>query len=249
MKLLLEGKKVFVTGGSRGIGKSICTVFAQYGADIAFNYHSTDEKAAEVLDIIDQSGRRGLKFKGSVDDLQAVRIMFKETAKEFGGLDILVNNAGTKRDGFFIMMSDDAWNEVLSVNLKGVFYCCREAAKIMMRKKSGAIINISSLTGEIGQPGQANYAASKGGVISFTKSIAKELAKSSIRVNCITPGFIETEMLYDVPDNILESNKESIPLKRFGSAEEVANTALFLASDLSAYITGEVVKVNGGLFM
>ncbi len=246
---LLEGKKAFITGGSRGIGKAICTVFAREGADIAFNYQSNDEAASQVVEGIKHYGRTCLSFKGAVDDLNAVRHMFREASKVFGGLDILVNNAGIKRDGFFIMMAEEAWNDVMSVNLKGIFYCSREAAKVMMRKKSGKVVNISSLTGEIGQPGQANYAASKGGVIAFTKSVAKELATYGIRVNAVTPGFIQTEMLDGVPHEILESNKSLIPLRRLGNPDEVAAVALFLASDLSSYITGEVIKVNGGLYM
>lgn len=246
---LLEGKKVFITGGSRGIGKSICIMFAREGADIAFNYHKDEDAASQVVNSVKQYGRKCLSFKAPIDDLNAVTAMFKETSNVLGGLDVLVNNAGIKRDGLLIMMSDDTWNDVISVNLKGMFYCCRAAAKLMLRNKSGVIVNISSLTGEIGLAGQANYAASKGGVIAFTKAIAKELAAFGIRVNGVSPGFIETEMLSSVSRKILDTYKNSIPLQRVGSPDEVAATALFLASNLSTYITGEIIKVNGGLYM
>jgi len=246
---LLEGKKVFVTGGTRGIGKAICTLFAQQGADIAFNYHSNEQAAAQVQAEIESLGRRCISFKASISDLPAVRQMFKDGAKFLGGLDILVNNAGIKKDGFAAMMAEQDWVNVIDTNLKGSFYCCREAIKLMLRKKTGTIINMSSLSGVMGQAAQANYAASKGGLIALTKSLAKELADKNIRVNAIAPGFIETEMVEDIPEKIIESNLAVIPLKRFGKSVEIATVALFLASDLSTYITGEVINVNGGLYM
>lgn len=246
---LLNDKCAFVTGGSRGIGRAICETFAKEGANIAFNYSSNDSAAEEVQAAIQGYGVQCLKFKAPVDEVGAVRDMFKETMSTFGRLDILVNNAGIKRDGFLMMMSDDNWNDVISTNLKGVFYCSREAAKLMMRKKTGAIVNIASLTGVMGQPGQANYAASKAGVIGFSKAIAKELAKYNIRVNCVAPGFVETDMLTDVPEQVLEGNRSVVPLARFGTSSEVANAALFLASDMSSYVTGDLINVNGGLYM
>ena len=246
---LLENKCVFVTGGSRGIGRAICETFAGEGADIAFNYNSDDAAAGQVRAAIEAHGVRCLGFKASVNEVGAVRDMFKETQAAFGRLDVLVNNAGIKRDGFFMTMSDDHWNDVISTNLKGVFYCSREAAKLMMRRKTGAIVNITSLTGVMGQPGQANYAASKAGVIGFSKSIAKELARYNIRVNCVAPGFVETDMLTDVPEQVLADNRSVVPLARFGTSGEVADVALFLASDLSSYVTGDVINVNGGLYM
>lgn len=246
---LLDGKSAFVTGGSRGIGRAICAAFAHEGCNVAFSFRSNDDAAAKVVQEIEDAGVQCLSFKGAVDDLEAMKAMFKQTAKSFGGLDILVNNAGIKRDGLFMMMSEDNWNDVISTNLKGVFYCCREAAKLMMRKKRGAMVNLTSLTGVMGQPGQANYAASKGGVIAFTKATAKELASYGIRVNGVAPGFVSTDMLEDVPDDVLNSNKHLIPLGRFAASEEIASTVLFLASDMSAYITGEIINVNGGLYM
>jgi len=246
---LLEGKSAFVTGGGRGIGRAVCIAFAQEGADIAFNYASNDQAASALMAEVKQLGRQCHAYKVSVDDADAVQEMFREVAKRLGGLDVLVNNAGIKRDGFMLMMSTTHWDDVIAVNLKGVFNCCREAAKIMMRRKVGSIVNMSSLSGVMGQPGQVNYAASKGGVLALTKSAAKELASYGIRVNAIAPGFIETDMLSGVPENILKANKELIPLRRLGQAEEIAKVAVFLASDWSSYMTGAVLNVNGGLYM
>jgi 3-oxoacyl-[acyl-carrier protein] reductase len=246
---LLEGKSAFVTGGARGIGRAVCIALAREGADIAFNYVSNDRAASELMAEVKRLGRQCDAYKVSVDDADAVRGMFRQAAERLGGLDVLVNNAGIKRDGFMLMMSDAHWDDVIAVNLKGVFNCCREAAKIMMRKKIGSIINMSSLSGVMGQPGQVNYAASKGGILALTKSAAKELAGYGIRVNAIAPGFIETDMLSGVPENILEANRERIALRRWGQADEVAKVAVFLASDWSSYITGDVLNVNGGLYM
>jgi 3-oxoacyl-[acyl-carrier protein] reductase len=175
--------------------------------------------------------------------------MFRTAIDTLGGLDILVSNAGITRDGLLGMMDDDAWNVVVDTNLKGTFYCCREAVRWMLRKRAGAIVNMSSLSGLMGQPGQTNYAASKGGIIAFTKSLAKEVAEKGIRVNAVAPGFIETEMIGTVADKVLEHNRANIPMRRFGAPEEVANTVVFLASDWARYITGEVINISGGLYM
>ena len=246
---LLAGKKVFITGGTRGIGRAICTLFAQQGADIAFNYKSNEQAAAEIQTEIEALGRRCISFKASVSDLPAVRQMFKEGSKFLGGLDILVNNASIKKDGFAAMIPEQDWVDVIDTNLKGSFYCCREGIKLMLRKKTGVIINLTSLSGIIGNIGQAHYAASKGGLIALTKTLAKELAEKNIRVNGIAPGLIKTDMIENIPEKILESHLTALPMKRFGESIEVATVALFLASDLSTYMTGEVINVNGGLYM
>lgn len=245
---LLAGRTAFVTGGSRGIGRAICLGFAAHGADVAFNFQHNVDAAQAVREAVEARGRRCLTFQASVGDREAVARMLRETQGAFGGLDILVNNAGIARDGLMAMMTDAAWAEVIETNLTGAFYCSRVAVKLMMRKKAGAIVNIASLTGAMGQPGQANYAASKGGLIGFTKALAAELAGQGIRVNAVVPGFIETEMLGGMQPEVLQRNRETIPMGRFGTAEEVANAALFLASDLASYVTGAALHVNGGLY-
>ena len=245
---LLDGRAVFVTGGSRGIGRAICLRFAEQGADIAFNFQRNQEAAEAVKAAVEERGRRCLAFQASVSDREAVSTMLRETQSAFGGLDVLVNNAGITRDGLMAMMGDTAWGEVIDTNLTGAFYCSRVAVKLMLRKKAGAIVNVSSLTGAMGQPGQANYAASKGGLIGFTTALGAELAGQGIRVNAVVPGFIDTEMLGGMQSEVLERNREAIPMRRFGTAEEVAGVALFLASDLASYVTGTTVHVNGGLY-
>lgn len=246
---LLKDKVAVVTGGTRGIGKQICLEFASQGANVVFNYVNNVDAAAEVVSQIEEMGQKALALQGSVDEPAFIKEMFQKVNKEFGQLDILVNNAGITRDGFVIMMDQEKWDNVISTNLNGCFYCCREGAKLMMRKKKGVIVNMSSLTGVMGQPGQANYAASKGGVIGFTKSIAKEFGAYGIRVNALAPGFIKTEMVDAIPDEVAKKNLDLIVQNRFGSVDEVAKVALFLASPMSSYITGEIINVNGGLYM
>ena len=244
-----NGKVAFVTGGSRGIGRAIALRLAQAGYDIGFSYCSSDVDAASLEAEVQGLGVRCAVYQASVDDSLAVRNMLMDAGKIFGQLDVLVNNAGLKSDGLAMTMRDEDWNKVIQVDLSGCFFCCREAVKLMMRKKSGSIVNISSLSGLMGQPGQCNYSAAKGGMNAFTKALAKEMAAYGIRVNAIAPGFIETDMIADVPQKVLEANKALIPMRRFGSTDEVASLALYLASGEAGYITGEIISVNGGLYM
>jgi len=246
---LLKNKVAIITGGSRGIGRSIAIRFADNGAKVVIIYSTNDKAAKEVERYISDNGSVVVSFKGSVADYQDIINIIKETKKRFGRIDILVNNAGIKRDGFLMFTRESDWDEVINTNLKGTFLCTKEILKTMISQKSGRIINITSLTGVVGQAGQTNYAASKGGIISFTKALAKEVAPFGILVNAIAPGFIETDMLKDVPPETLKESIDMIPLKRFGKPEEVADVALFLASDMSTYITGQIIHANGGQFM
>lgn len=246
---LLENRVALITGSSRGIGRAIALKFAQEGANIVINYNHDQDGAKQVAEEIKLVGREVLIYKGSVTDGAAVIEMIQITKNQFGKIDILVNNAGVNRDGFLMTMRESDWDDVINTNLKGMFYCCKEIVKVMIGQRSGNIINMTSLTGVIGQPGQTNYAATKGGIISFTKSLAKEMAGKNIRVNAIAPGFIETDMIKKTSEEILEKNKQFIPMKRFGTPAEVANAALFLASNLSSYMTGQVLNISGGQFM
>jgi len=246
---LLKGKVAIITGGSRGIGKAIAIRFAEEGAKVMINYAQNDDAAADVVSHVLNKGLKILSIKGSVTNLNDVKHLIEETKRIYGRIDILVNNAGIKRDSFLMMMKESDWDDVIAVNLKGTYLCCKEVIKTMISQRSGKIINITSLTGVVGQVGQTNYAASKGGVISFTKALAKEVARFGILVNAIAPGFIETDMLKDVPEEILKESIKMIPLQRIGKPEEVADTALFLASEMSSYMTGQVLHVNGGQIM
>ena len=247
MTRLLEGKKAIITGSSRGIGRAIALEFAHHGADIVINYNEDRSAAEEVATEIEKTGQRALIVKASVRDKQAVQSLIKSAEKEFRSVDVLVNNAGLIRDTLLMMMSEQAWDSVLETNLKGLFYCCKEAVRIMIKQKGGSIINIASLSGISGRPGQCNYAASKGGAIALTKSLAQEVGGLGIRVNAIAPGLIQTDMTEDLPQQLLSS--ERIALRRPGTPQEVARVAVFLASDMSSYITGAVLHVNGGLYM
>jgi len=247
MSGLLEEKKAIITGSSKGIGRSIALEFAIQGADVVINYNKSKADAEQVAAEVERLGRRALVIGASVGDRAAVKKMIKQAEREFGTVDIMVNNAGSVKDVLLMMMSDEAWSEVMDTNLKGTFYCCREVIRVMIKNKSGRIINIASLSGVSGRPGQCNYAASKGGVIAFTKSLAQEVGRLGIRVNAIAPGLIESSMTENLPQGIL--NFESIALRRLGTPEEVAKAAVFLASDMSAYTTGTVLHVNGGLYM
>lgn len=247
MSDLLEGKKAIITGSSRGIGRSIALEFARQGADVVVNYAQSKDAAEEVAAEVQRLGRKALVVKASVNDRLAVQNLIKKTEQEFGTVDIIVNNAGLTKDVLLMMMSEEAWDSVLETNLKGLFYCCKEVMRTMIKQKSGSIVNIASLSGVSGRPGQCNYAASKGGVIAFTKSLAQEVGRFSIRVNAIAPGLIEAGMTENLPQEIL--NVERIALRRLGTLEEVAKAAVFLASDMSTYTTGAVLHVNGGLYM
>lgn len=241
---MLKGKTAVVTGGSRGIGKAICLKFAENGADIAFLYAGNRVKAEETLKELEALGVKARAYQCNVADADAVAATVKEITKEFGGIHILVNNAGITKDKLVPMMKAADFDAVIDTNLKGVFYMTKGVYPLFLKQKSGKIINISSVSGLMGNPGQANYAASKAGVIGLTKSVAKELASRGVCCNAIAPGFIATEMTEDLTNHALV---EAIPMKRFGEAEEVAKLALFLASEHSDYITGEVIRIDGGL--
>lgn len=242
-------KTALVTGASRGIGAAIAKKLAARGFVVIINYGHSSAAAEEVKNQIEQAGGQAVLMQGDVSSGDDVDRMFKDIKKTWGRLDVLVNNAGINRDTLLVRMKEDQWDAVLSTDLKSVFFTTKAAASLMMRQRSGSIINIASVVGITGNAGQANYAAAKAGVIGFTKSAAKELAARGIRVNAITPGFIETDMTDAIPEKIREGMLETIPLRRGGKAEDVANAVAFLASDDAGYITGQVLKVDGGMVM
>jgi 3-oxoacyl-(acyl-carrier-protein) reductase len=244
----LDGKAALVTGASRGIGRAIAEELAHEGAKVAINYQSNDAKAQEVVDVITKFGGTAILAKANLADPQEARAMVKRVASQLGRLDVLVNNAGITRDKSLRKMTDEDWVQVIQTNLNAVFFCTSAAIPIMVEQNFGRIVNISSMNGQIGAFGQANYAASKGGVIAFTKTAALELAKSNITVNTIAPGFTETDMFARVPANIQEQIKGRIPVGRFAHPEEIAKAVIFLAAD-GAYITGQQINVNGGAYM
>ena len=241
---MLKGKTAVVTGGSRGIGKAICLKFAENGADIAFLYAGNTVKAEETLKELEKLGVKAKAYQCDVADADAVAAVVKEIVKDFGGIHNLVNNAGITKDKLVPMMKAADFDAVVDTNLKGTFYMIKGVYPLFLKQKGGKIINISSVSGLMGNPGQANYSASKAGVVGLTKSVAKELAGRGICCNAIAPGFISTEMTENLENNAL---KDAIPMKRFGDAEEVAKLALFLASEHSDYITGEIIRIDGGL--
>ena len=242
-------KTALVTGASRGIGAAIAKKLAARGCMVIINYGHSSAAAEEVKNQIEQAGGQAVLMQGDVSSGDDVDRMFKDIKKTWGRLDVLVNNAGINRDTLLVRMKEDQWDAVLSTDLKSVFFTTKAAASLMMRQRSGSIINIASVVGITGNAGQANYAAAKAGVIGFTKSAAKELAARGIRVNAIAPGFIETDMTDAIPEKIREGMLETIPLRRGGKAEDVANAVAFLASDDAGYITGQVLKVDGGMVM
>ncbi|BBA70104.1 3-oxoacyl-[acyl-carrier-protein] reductase [Geobacter sulfurreducens] len=244
----LAGKVAVVTGASRGIGREIALRLASQGADVAVTATTLDS-ARKTADEIEQIGRRALALAVDVADAAAVEALFASVVEAFGKVDILVNNAGITRDGLLLRMKDADWDAVLDVNLKGAFNCTREAAKLMTKARSGRIVNIGSVVGEMGNAGQVNYCASKAGMIGMTKAAARELAKRGITVNAVTPGFIETDMTAVLSEKVRESLMQQIPLERFGSPEDIANAVHFLVSDMGSYITGHVLSVNGGMYM
>jgi 3-oxoacyl-[acyl-carrier protein] reductase len=246
---LLEGKIALITGASRGIGKGIAEVFASHGASIAFTYASSDEKARAFEAELAAKGIKAKGYKSDAADFNAAETLVNDVVAEFGTVDILVNNAGITRDTLLMRMSEDQWDEVIRVNLKSAFNLTKAVIRPMLKAKSGSIINMSSVVGVSGNAGQANYAASKAGMIGFTKSVAQELGSRNIRCNAIAPGFIETEMTEKLDPKVVEEWRATIPLKRGGTPTDVANTTLFLASDLSAYVTGQTIHVCGGMLM
>lgn len=247
--MLLDGKTALVTGASRGIGRAIALRLAAEGARVAINYAGNVKAAEEVKAAIEAAGGTAILCRADVADSAAVEAMVADVAKEFGAIDILVNNAGITRDTLLMRMKDEDFAKVLDTNLKGVFYCTKAVAKLMMKKRAGRIINMASVVGLVGNAGQTNYAAAKAGVIGFSKSAAKELASRGITVNAVAPGFIGTDMTADLPESVKEKALSDIPLGKAGQPEDVANAVLFLASDQASYITGQVVHVDGGMVM
>jgi 3-oxoacyl-(acyl-carrier-protein) reductase len=244
----LKGKIAIVTGGSRGIGRHIALQLAQRGADVAINYRSRQSDADETLKEIEAAGVRAMAMKADLSKMPEARAMIREVHEKWGRIDILVNNAGITRDKSMKKLTDEDWNEVLDTNLGSVYATCSEVLNIMLEQKYGRIINITSFVGTAGNFGQANYAASKGGIIAFTKTLALEVAKHNITVNAIAPGFTETEMLAQVPENIREQIVARVPMGRFGQPEEIARAVVFLAAE-GDYITGQQINVNGGVYM
>ena len=243
---MLTGKAALVTGAGRGIGKEIALTLAKEGADIALNYNGSKEAAEETAMQIEGIGRKVILLPCNVSDFQACGAMVEQAEKEFGKI---VNNAGITKDNLLLRMTEEEFNMVLDVNLKGSFYTIRHITKQMLKRRYGRIINLSSISGVIGNVGQANYCASKAGIIGLTKSAARELASRNITVNAIAPGFIDTDMTAVLSDNVKEGILAQIPMRRFGSVKDIAETAAFLASDKAAYITGQVIQVNGGMAM
>lgn len=246
---LLQNKVAIVTGASRGIGREIAKKFAEQGANIAFTYLSSVEKGQALEAELTAYGVKAKGYRSDASNYAAAEQLVVDVVADFGTLDILVNNAGITRDTLLMRMSEDQWDEVMRVNLKSVFNLTKAATKPMMRAKSGSIINITSVVGLMGNAGQSNYSASKAGIIGFTKSIAKELGSRNIRSNAIAPGFIETEMTGELNEKALEDWLKNIPLKRAGQGDEIANACVFLASDMSKYITGQTLQVDGGMLM
>lgn len=249
MGLSLEGKSCLVTGGSRGIGRSIALRLAEFGADVAITYARSADAANEVIKEIEALGRKGLAYQADAVDFSQAEEVIKTITEEFGKIDVLVNNAGITKDNLILRMSEEQWDDVITTNLKSVFNYSKASARPMMKNRGGSIINISSVVGISGNGGQTNYSASKAGIIGFTKSYAKELASRNIRANVIAPGYILTDMTDQLDEKVLEGIKAETPLGRAGEAHEVADAVVFLASDMSAYITGETIRVDGGMAM
>ncbi|WP_395768311.1 3-oxoacyl-[acyl-carrier-protein] reductase [Aquirufa sp.] len=244
---LVQGKVVLVTGASRGIGRSIANSFAQAGAHVAFTYLSSVEKGEALVKELEAYGIKAKGYRSDASLFDSAEELVNSVVADFGQIDVLINNAGITRDGLLMRMTEEQWDEVIRVNLKSVFNLTKAVIKPMMKAKSGSIVNMTSIVGVKGNAGQANYAASKAGIIGFTKSVALELGSRNIRCNAIAPGFIETEMTGELNEATVEEWKKSIPLKRGGDAAEVANVCLFLGSDMSSYVTGQTIQVDGGL--
>ncbi|HDE7030490.1 TPA: 3-oxoacyl-[acyl-carrier-protein] reductase [Staphylococcus aureus] len=242
-------KSALVTGASRGIGRSIALQLAEEEYNVAVNYAGSKEKAEAVVEEIKAKGVDSFAIQANVADADEVKAMIKEVVSQFGSLDVLVNNAGITRDNLLMRMKEQEWDDVIDTNLKGVFNCIQKATPQMLRQRSGAIINLSSVVGAVGNPGQANYVATKAGVIGLTKSAARELASRGITVNAVAPGFIVSDMTDALSDELKEQMLTQIPLARFGQDTDIANTVAFLASDKAKYITGQTIHVNGGMYM
>jgi 3-oxoacyl-[acyl-carrier protein] reductase len=244
---LLEGKTAIITGASRGIGKGIAEVFAKHGANVAFTYSSSVESATALETELNTMGIRSKGYQSDAADFAQAQKFVEDVLAEFGTIDILINNAGITKDNLLMRMAEEDFDKVINVNLKSVFNMTKAVMKTMLKNRAGSIINMSSVVGVKGNAGQANYAASKAGVIGFTKSVALELGSRNIRCNAIAPGFIETEMTAKLSEEVVQGWREGIPLKRGGTTDDVANACLFFASDMSAYVTGQVMNVDGGM--
>lgn len=244
---MLTGKVALVTGAGRGIGREIALTLAENGADVIVNYNGSEEKAKEVVHEIEKMGRKAVAVQCTVADFDMCGKMITDMLEEFGHIDILVNNAGITRDNLLIKMTETDFDEVIETNLKGTFNTIKHIYRPFIKQKSGRIINLSSVSGVMGNAGQANYAASKAGIIGLTKSMARELASRNITVNAIAPGYIDTDMTQAMTDSAREATLAQIPLKRAGSPKDIAETAAFLASDKASYITGQVISVDGGM--
>ncbi|MER2088101.1 MAG: 3-oxoacyl-[acyl-carrier-protein] reductase [Sporosarcina sp.] len=244
-----EGKSAIVTGASRGIGREIALLLGKEGARVAVNYSGSKDKADEVVSLITESGGEAFAIQADVSNAESVKNMVDKTLEAFGRIDILVNNAGITRDNLLMRMKEDEWDDVVNINLKGVFLCTKGVTRQMMRQREGRIVNVASIVGVSGNPGQANYVAAKAGVIGFTKTAAKELASRNINVNAVAPGFITTDMTDALSEEVKGQMLSGIPLGKLGSPEDVARTVLFLLSEDAAYITGQTIHVDGGMVM
>ncbi|MGK4116254.1 3-oxoacyl-[acyl-carrier-protein] reductase [Lysinibacillus capsici] len=245
----LEGKVAVVTGASRGIGRAIALKLAEEGAKVVVNYSGSQAKAEEVVAMIQENGGEAIAVQASVSQTEEVTALMDAAVKKYGSLDILVNNAGITRDNLIMRMKEDEWDDVLNTNLKGVFLCTKAVTRQMMKQRAGRIINISSIVGVAGNAGQANYVAAKAGVIGLTKTTAKELASRNILVNAIAPGFIETEMTEQLPEDIKQGMLTQIPLAKLGQPEDIAKAVAFLASEDANYMTGQTLHIDGGMVM
>jgi 3-oxoacyl-[acyl-carrier protein] reductase len=244
---LLDGKVAIITGASRGIGKSIAETFIKEGATVAFTYLSSEEKAKALEIELSTIGGTAKGFKSNASEFDAAQVLVSSVMEEFGQIDILVNNAGITKDNLLLRMSEQDWDDVININLKSAFNLTKAVLKPMLKARQGSIINMSSVVGVSGNPGQANYAASKAGMIGFTKSVAQELGSRNIRCNAIAPGFIETEMTATLDEKVVQGWRDGIPMKRGGTPEDVAKVTVFLGSDLSSYVTGQTINVCGGM--
>ena len=246
---MLKGKTAVVTGASRGIGRAIAIKLAKLGANIVVNYRNSVEAVQEVVKEIEALGVKALAVQCDISNFSDVESMIKQSMAEFGSIDILVNNAGITKDGLLMRMKEEEFDSVIDINLKGAFNCTRHVSAIMLKQRSGRIINISSVSGLTGNAGQVNYSSAKAGIVGMTKAVAKELASRGVTCNAVAPGYIQTDMTEGLSDKVKETIMNNIPLKRLGSAEDVASTVAFLASEEASYITGQVINVDGGMVM